>query len=506
MLSIGWGSALMPSRDKTMSALAGLVHGTLIGDGDPEIRDVTHDSRQVEQGSLYVAIRGERADGHSFVPESVAGGAVAVCVDHEVTAGVPQLIVGDTRQVLGDLASAVHDYPSKDVAVVGVTGTNGKTTVTHYVESVALDAGLVTGLVGTIHTRAAGKTIPATLTTPEASDFQRLLAGMRDDGVSLVASEVSSHALDFGRVRGTRFAVAAFTNLSQDHLDFHGDMSSYLAAKKRLFTDYEVGTAVINIDDEAGAAIAAEHHGQLLTVGVDGDISVRDISPLGTGTRIRFGTPWGTADVTAPVLGEFNAANLVLAAACTLAAGIPFDDVVAGMGSVAGVPGRFEVVSGDDPIMVIVDYAHTPEAVATALETGRRLGGGRVIALLGAGGDRDRQKRPAMGRALSRADLAVVTTDNPRTENPEEIAAAVISGIDRESDHVLEIDRRTAIDLAIGAAEDADVVLILGRGHEPMQDLGTEKVPFDDREAASASLASRRESADSEGRSGSMEL
>lgn len=494
----------MASSSKTVSALAGLAGGVVVGDSDPVVSDVTHDSRRVAAGSLYVALRGEHADGHSFVPGAVDAGAVAVCVDHQISTPVPQLVVDDTRDVLGDLASAVHDFPSADIDVVGVTGTNGKTTVTHYVESIAATSGVAVGLVGTIHTRAADKSVPATLTTPEASDFQRLLAGMREDGVTLVAAEVSSHALEFGRVKGTRFAVAAFTNLSQDHLDFHGDMDSYLAAKKRLFTEYEVGTSVINIDDEAGAAIADGHQGDLLTVGGDGDIAVLDLTASGTGSRVRLRTPWGTATVDTPVLGEFNVANLALAAACSLAVGIGFDDVVAGMARVASVPGRFEVVSGDDPITVIVDYAHTPQGVATAVETGRRLSGGRVIALLGAGGDRDRRKRPAMGQALSRADVAVVTSDNPRTEDPSAIAAAVISGMDRESGHLLEIDRKAAIDLAIAAAEDGDIVLILGRGHEPTQDLGTTTVPFDDREVAAASLARRRSSADFGGRSGSI--
>lgn len=495
----------MASSSKTVSVLAGLVGGAFVGEADPIVSDVTHDSRQVSEGSLYVAIKGEHVDGHSFLSSATQAGANAVCVDHESEVGVPQIIVDDTRAVLGDLAAEVHGRPSHVVDVIGVTGTNGKTTVTHFVESIARHAGRVTGLIGTIHTRAAGTTIPATLTTPEASDFQRLLAGMRDEGVSVVAAEVSSHALEYGRVRGTRFAVAAFTNLSQDHLDFHGDMASYRAAKMRLFTDYEVGTAVVNIDDPVGADLAAGYEGEALTVGRSGDVSIHHVEPSTTGhTRFHLETPWGGANLPVPVVGWFNLSNLAMAAACTVAAGVDFDSVSQALPHIAGVPGRFEVVSGDDPITVIVDFAHTPEAVATAVETARGLSRGRVIALLGAGGDRDRAKRPAMGAAISGADLAVVTSDNPRSEDPDQIAAAVMSGVSPESNHILEIDRRTAIDGAIDAAEDGDVVLILGRGHEAEQDLGSERIPFDDRQVAAAALARHRKSAANDPESGSM--
>lgn len=493
----------MASRAKTVSMLADLVGARVANGSDPAVRDVTHDSRGVTEGSLYVAIRGERVDGHSFVESATGSGAVAVCVDHEVTTDVPQIVVGDTRAVLGELAAAVHDYPSTAVDVVGVTGTNGKTTVTHYVESIARHAGLATGLVGTIATRSGPRSVPASLTTPEASEFQRLLAGMRDDGVDLVAAEVSSHALEYGRVRGTRFAVAAFTNISQDHLDFHGDMETYRAAKKRLFTDYEVGTAVVNIDDPTGAEIARGHDGDIITVGSGGDFSVHSVETHSSYSTFTIEIPEGGFHRKAPVIGEFNVGNLVLAAACCVAAGIEHEVVFDAVTNVSAVPGRFEVVSGDDPITVIVDYAHTPQGVETAVDTGRRLADGRVIALLGAGGDRDRRKRPAMGAALSGADMAIVTSDNPRSEDPSQIASAVLSGIESDAEHVLEIDRRRAIDIAIDSAEDGDVVLILGRGHEPNQDLGSEKIPFDDREVAAASLL-RRRSAGFGGGSGSM--
>ena len=479
----------MASRGKLLSSLATVVDAEVIGAGDPEIIDVHHDSRRVTPDSLYVALVGSRADGHDFVDAAVASGATAVCVSRRTGAAVPELVVDDTRWALGDLADEVHEHPSHSLDVVGVTGTNGKTTVTHYVESLAGQAGRMTGLVGTIHTRIAGESIPATLTTPEASEFQRILATMRDRGVSVVAAEVSSHALELGRVRATRFAVAAFTNLSQDHLDFHGDMDSYRQAKERLFTEYEVGTAVINLDDPVGAALAASYRGKLLTVGEKGEISVRRLVQGETGSRFELATPWGSAEVETPVIGDFNVANLAVAVGCCLGIGLDFGVVVAGMGSIPGVPGRFEIVSDGGGFIVVVDYAHTPEGVRRAVANGRSLASNRVIALIGAGGDRDRVKRSAMGEAASAADLVIVTSDNPRSEDPGEITDAVAAGVDPATEKAVEIDRRRAIELAVGSAGPGDVVLILGRGHEPAQEIGGVKVPFDDREVARAVLA-----------------
>ncbi|HEX9762682.1 MAG TPA: UDP-N-acetylmuramyl-tripeptide synthetase, partial [Acidimicrobiia bacterium] len=308
-----------------LDQLAALVGGHLIGvTGDPPtILDVTHDSRQAAPGWLFVALRGVRSDGHDHVAQAVSAGAVAACVEHDTGVEVPQLVVPDTRRALGSLAARVHGDPSHDLAVVGVTGTNGKTTVTHYVESIASHAGLATGLIGTIQTRVRERAFESARTTPEATDFQRLLAAMRDSGARLVAAEVSSHALALGRVRATRFRVAAFTNLSQDHLDFHGDMESYLAAKSTLFLEYEVGTSVIDVDDAAGRRIAdevatrADH--ALVRVGTDGDARSEARHPTGVGTGFQLFTPWGNAEVETPVIGEFNVDNAVLAAVCCLA-------------------------------------------------------------------------------------------------------------------------------------------------------------------------------------------
>lgn len=495
----------MASKGRPLSELAELVGARTRGP-EATVVDVTNDSRKVGPGCLYVALRGANVDGHDFVDSAIEGGAAAVCVDHETGAGVPELIVDDTRAVLGELAASVHDYPSTAMKVIGVTGTNGKTTVTHFIDSIAVHAGLVTGLVGTIHTRIAGESIPAEMTTPEASEFQRLLARMRDRGVSLVAAEVSSHALEFGRVRATQFAVAAFTNLSQDHLDFHGDMESYRRAKERLFTEYEVGTAVFNIDDPVGAELAQAYDGRAVTVGKGGDVSFHHVESAGSGrTSVHMETPWGSIRQVVPVFGSFNLSNLATAAACCLAADVDFESVASALGEIAGVPGRFELVSGDDAIAVIVDYAHTPEAVARSVEVARDIASGRVIALLGAGGDRDRAKRPAMGEALATADLAIVTSDNPRSEDPEAIVASVLSGMDPGRPHLVEVDRRLAIDRAVGEARDGDVVLVLGRGHEPYQQIGAERIPFDDRVVAADTLARMRKSAEYGSESGSMD-
>ena len=492
---------------RTLADLAGIVDGYVRGEhvGGVELSDVTHDSRLAGAGCLFVAIQGERFDGHDFVDDVVARGAPAVCVTHPVTHEVPELVVPDTRRALGPLASAIHGDPSADMAVVGVTGTNGKTTVAHYVASIASSSGLRAGLMGTIHTRLEGETIEAVRTTPEASDFQRVLAEMRDKGAALVAVEVSSHGLALERVRATRFAVAAFTNLSQDHLDFHGDMASYLAAKKRLFEEYEVGTAVVNVDDPAGREIAAAFGGELITVGRDGDVSTTGAQTISGRTSFELNTPWGSASVKAPLVGAFNVGNAAIAVASSVAAGLSFDDVVEGLGSLQPVPGRFEIVSGTSPVLVIVDYAHTPDGISKVISAARDLDRGRVIALIGAGGDRDRSKRPLMGEAVSDADLAVITSDNPRSEDPEKIAKAVLGGVALETDVIFDLDRRAAIQRAIDEAEEGDVVLVLGRGHEPVQEIGGEMRPFDDRNVARRALANRRMSADFEPESGSIE-
>ncbi len=475
--------------------LARVVDGTLEGDGSVVVTDVVHDSRKAGPGKLFVAVVGSSVDGHDHIGAAVAAGSPAVCVERPVESIVPSITVADTRMAMGPLADTVHHHPSADVAVVGVTGTNGKTTVTHYVEAMALRAGLTPGLIGTIGARMAGERVPLERTTPEATDFQRLLAAMRDRGCELVAAEVSSHALSMGRVRGTRFEVAAFTNLSQDHLDFHGDMASYLEAKRTLFTDYEVGTAVINVDDPVGEEMARAADAPVVRVGSGEDAGAENLDLGPGGADFDLITPWGRQRVHAPVSGRFNVDNVVVASVCCLAAGISFDAVVAALADLPPVPGRFQRVSGADPVTVIVDYAHTPEGMRQVIGAARELTTGRIIAVGGAGGDRDRDKRPLMGEALSTADFVVVTSDNPRSESPASIVEAVAAGVLPGTPHEVVVDRRQAIGRAISEASPGDLVLVLGRGHEPFQELADGKVEFDDRLVAAALLAEARSSA-----------
>ncbi len=494
----------MVSVGRTAEELAALVGGEVQGPGGTRVTNITHDSRQAGPGTMFVAVRGAAVDGHDFVYQAVEAGSAVVCVDHVVGSGVAEVVVADTRLVMGPLAAAIYDHPSHAMTVVGVTGTNGKTTVTHFIESIAESAGLRTGLVGTIASRVGGVSVPSERTTPEAPDFQRILRHMSDLGTRLVAAEVSSHALALHRVDATRFTVAAFTNLSQDHLDFHGDMAGYLKAKARLFEELEVETAVINVDDPAGRQIAEGFAGDLLTVGKGGQVSWSELRQREAGTGFELRTPWGSGSVEAPVLGAFNVENAVMAAACCLAAGLSLGEVLAGLGTLRQVPGRFELVSGAGPNRVIVDYAHTPTAVELAISSARGAGSGRVIAVLGAGGDRDRSKRPLMGRALTTADFAVVTSDNPRSEDPAAIIAQIVEGVSAHGNYEVEIDRRRAIRRAIETAREGDTVLILGRGHEPFQEVGGERIPLDDREVARRALEDLGKSTASSSDSGSM--
>ncbi len=457
---------------------------------DVSVRDLEHDSRRVGPGSAFIALRGAAVDGHDFISSAIAAGAAALIVDHEVDAVVPQLVVADTRPLMAPLAAAVHRHPSAEMTVVGVTGTNGKTTVTHLLESIGRAAGKKVGLIGTIGARVAGVPQPVTHTTPEATQLQRLLRSMSDAGVDLVAMEVSSHALAYGRADAIDFEVAAFTNLSQDHLDFHGDMEEYFAAKRRLFEPNRARRAVINIDDPAGARLAIEVAIPATTVGFlpEAGIHARVLSADPRGTTMEIVSPGGAFTVTTRLAGQFNAANALVAAACALEVGIGPDAVGAGLAGAGSVPGRFEPVEAGQEYAVIVDYAHTPGAIHTVIDAVRPLTAGRVIAVGGAGGDRDRGKRPLMGAALAEADLAIVTSDNPRSEDAAAIAAAVVSGAPAGRSVATELDRRLAIRRAVAAAAAGDVVLILGKGHETGQHFATGSIPFDDRIVAAEEI------------------
>ncbi len=445
----------------------------------PVVLDCTHDSRQVRPGWLFCCLPGSVTDGHAHASDAVAAGASALLVERPLDVPVPQLRVASVRAVLGRVADAVHGSPSASMRVVGVTGTNGKTTTTWLVRSLFEHVGWRCGLLGTL---------TGARTTPEAPDLHRALARFRAEGCAAVAMEVSSHALALHRTDATRFAVGVFTNLGRDHLDFHGTMDAYFAAKARLFDAGACAVGVVNTDDAWGRRLAAQAGVPVTTYGL-ADAAALELGP----TRSRFS--WRGHRVELPLGGAFNVCNALAALEAVVAAGVEPAAAAAGLGSVPPVPGRFESVDAGQPFAVIVDYAHTPEGLEAVLGAARAATAGRVVVVFGCGGDRDADKRPQMGAvAAERADVVVLTSDNPRSEDPAAIIAAVLDGIapPHRSRTVVEPDRRSAIATAIAAARPGDVVVVAGKGHETTQDLGPAgTIPFDDRVVARALLESR---------------
>lgn len=475
--------------------LAKTVDGeTVAGDENPPISDVTHDSRMVEPGALYVAVRGFSADGHEYVGQAAARGAAAICVDHRVEFNIPQLLVPSTRAALGPLAAAVWDHPSRNFTLIGVTGTNGKTTVTHMIEAITTAAGMRTGLIGTVGARVSGGSDPDTLqiplerTTPEASELQRLFARMSAAGSDVVVMEVSSHAMSLGRVAGTDFALGAFTNLSQDHLDFHQTMDEYFEAKASFFE--MVPAAVVQADGTWGSRLIGRLPATkaVIRVGEGGDVSATDVSLYVDHSTFTLHIGDRMIPITLPIAGRFNVDNALVAAGCASHIGIPLGQVAGGLADLLPVPGRFEHVSSDSGPNVVVDYAHTPDGVANAVRAGRAIAAGRLIVVVGAGGDRDQAKRPLMGAAAAAADQVFLTSDNPRSEDPDVIINQILVGINDRAMVQIEPDRRRAIHAAIAYATPGDLVLILGKGHEPGQDVGGIVSPFDDRVVAKEAL------------------
>ncbi|TLM98706.1 MAG: UDP-N-acetylmuramoyl-L-alanyl-D-glutamate--2,6-diaminopimelate ligase, partial [Actinobacteria bacterium] len=408
-------------------------------------------------------------------------------VERQLALDVPQIVVEDSRVALAFAAAAFHAEPSRAVDVVAITGTNGKTTTTYLVDSILRAAGRTTGIIGTVETRVAGERRNASRTTPESADLHSLLAEMRDADVTAVAMEVSSHAIDLHRVDAVRFSVAAFTNLTQDHLDFHHTIEEYASVKKRLFTDFEVGRSVINIDDPFGVGIAAELPGAI-TVGRSRDAQVRaeDERLSAAGAIFTLVTPAGAALVNLPLAGAYNVSNALVAAGCALALEVDLATVVAGLEAAPQVPGRLERVDCGQDFSVVVDYAHTPDSLEKAIAAVKDVTEGRVICVFGCGGDRDPDKRPVMGRAAgSAADYTIVTSDNPRSEDPVGIILQVEDGVRATGGaYETEPDRRLAIERAIAMASAGDAVLIAGKGHEDYQIFSDRTVHFDDREVA----------------------
>jgi UDP-N-acetylmuramoyl-L-alanyl-D-glutamate--2,6-diaminopimelate ligase len=440
----------------------------VLGRTSAEVRDLAFDARAVVPGALFFAVPGERADGHDFAPEAVERGAVALVVEHKLDLLVPQIVVRDSRAAMAPAADVFFGEPTRELEVVGVTGTSGKTTTSFLLFAILAAAGRRPGLLGTVEARVGGERRGVVRTTPEAIDLQRTFREMLDAGDRSCAMEASSHASVLHRLDRVRFAVLVFTNLSQDHLDFHGDMESYFEAKRRLFVAEPPPVAVLNVGDEYGRRLAQELP-EAIT------FSAADAGAL---DGVKLG-----------LRGRFNVENALGALFAARALGIDDDAIRRGLESVRGVPGRFESVEAGQPFHVIVDYAHKPGALENVLVAARDLAaaGNRVICVIGAGGDRDRAKRPIMGRLASQlADVTIVTSDNPRSEDPEAIATEIVAGADGEVE--LELDRAAAIARAIELAEPGDVVVVAGKGAEPGQELADRTVPFDDREAAKEAL------------------
>ncbi len=467
------------------------------------VTGVTLDSRAVVAGDLYAALPGFRTHGAEFVAQALDNGAVAVLTDPDgadraAATGLPIVVCDDPRAVLGAVAALVYGNPSRDLVVVGITGTNGKTTTSYLVDSGLRAAGHVTGVIGTVGTRIGDDVVPTARTTPEAPDVHALLAVMRERGVTAVTMEVSSHALRLGRVDGVRFTVAAFTNLSPDHLDFHRDMDDYFDAKAQLFTAARSQRAVVCADDGWGRLMVsrASVEGLPVTtyaVSAPADWSVDGVVSVPGGSVARALGPGGV-DVPLEVRlpGSFNVANALGAVAVLAALGVDPDRAADGVAACDGVPGRMERVPDPDlarGIVALVDYAHTPDAVERAVAAAREGSGGRLLVVLGAGGDRDPHKRAAMGAAASAADVVVVTDDNPRSEDPAAIRAAVLAGTHGPADVVEVADRREAISGAVARAGGSDVVLVLGKGHEQGQEAAGTVTPFDDRLVLAEALA-----------------
>ncbi len=455
------------------------------GDVDAEIASLAYDSRKVGPGTLFFCVPGEKVDGHEFAAAAVEAGAVGLVVERELDLDVAQVVVPDSRAAMAPLAARFWGDPTGELRVVGVTGTNGKTTTAFLLREILEAAGIQCGLMGTVAQVVGGSEEPVERTTPEAIDLQATFRRMVEAGDRACAMEVSSHALALHRCDAIHFEAALFTNLTQDHLDFHGDMEDYFLSKRKLF---EMGpaTSIVNVDDPYGRRLADEF--DCLTFAVAGaaaDFAAQDVSFDAKGAHFSV----GRVEVRTRLPGDFNVANALGAFATANALGVEAGVAAAALERAERVPGRFEPIDEGQPFAVLVDYAHTPDSLENVLRAARRLTAGRVIAVFGAGGDRDRDKRPKMGRAGSEnSDLAIVTSDNPRSEDPDAIVAEILAGIENSGVEV-EPDRRAAIALAMREAQPGDSVVIAGKGHEQGQEFeGGRKIPFDDREVAREEL------------------
>ena len=471
-----------------------LAPGEVIGGRPVEILDLAYDTRRVAEGTLFFCVPGATRDGHDLADEAVAAGAVALVVERPVDADVPQLVVESVRASMAVAADTFFGSPTDRLTVAGVTGTNGKSTTAYLLHSILQAEGRSTGLVGTVEWIVGGESRDAPHTTPEAIDLQRLFRDMLDAGDDAVVIEASSHGSHYRRLDRVRFDALVFTNLTQEHLDLHGDMEEYFQAKRRLFTGVTSPPAAVNIGDPYGRRLADEleaaHRAPLVTFGLRPEAEVRaerlELGPHGS-TLTAAGM-----EIATRLPGVFNVENVLGAVAAALLLDLDEDAIVEGIGAVAGVAGRFEAIDEGQDFAVVVDYSHKPDALAAVLRAARALGDGRLTVVFGAGGDRDRMKRPEMGRvARQLADSVIVTSDNPRSEDPLEIIGEILQGAGTEVE--VDPDRRSAIETAIERAEDGDVVVIAGKGHEQGQEIAGVVHPFDDREVARTALRALRE-------------
>ena len=489
-----------------------------LGPKDMDITDICYRSDKVTEGALFVAIKGMVANGHDYIPDALNRGAKAVIVeeDIELPKNIARLTVMDSRKALAAAGANFYRHPSRELALVGITGTNGKTTTAFLLESIFKESGYRPGVISTINVRFSGQESKSGLTTPESLDLHRLLREMVEAGVNYAVMEVSSHALVLDRIGGCDFTAAAFTNLTRDHLDFHGNMEEYSAAKRLLFSKVLTGSrpgrkraAVVNLDDPKGLEMASGWEGETLCFSLSNQEA--EVHPLSheltlDGIEASIATPMGTIQINSTLIGSFNLSNILGATAVALALDLPLSSIGAGIAALQCVPGRLERISNPEGITVLVDYAHTPDALSNALSTVAALTPKRLITVFGCGGDRDRGKRPEMGRAaVEYSDLAIITSDNPRSENPLDIIEAIIEGSSTTGmprlktdelsgagkGYAVEPDRRTAIRTAVLAAKPGDAVLIAGKGHEDYQILGKITTHFDDREEAGKALAMR---------------
>jgi UDP-N-acetylmuramoyl-L-alanyl-D-glutamate--2,6-diaminopimelate ligase len=482
----------------TVTKMFQTMYGQMVVTHDVEVNGLQYDSRRVERGDVFVAIRGTAVDGHAFIGAAIQNGAKVVVMEDDAAmpdslfghAGVIKVVVPDSRIALAVASANIAGNPARELKIIGVTGTNGKTTSTHLIKSILEAHGERVGLIGTIAHQIGHESVPAQHTTPESLELQQLLAEMKKQGCASVVMEVSSHALAMRRVYGIGFTAGVFTNLTQDHLDFHGSMEEYYRAKKLLFDGLPAAaSAISNRDDPYGRSITDDTAASLVTYAMhaDADVTAGAISMGVNGTTMTVRHPDGEFTVNSSLTGRFNVQNMLAACATGIALRIPAEDIVSGIRSVTAVAGRFEQIVVPRGWTAVIDYAHTPDALENCLRTIQdllpRRGRGRIITVFGCGGDRDRTKRPRMGEIASRlSDITVVTSDNPRREDPSKIIDEILTGVVKGKQVIVEVNRHAAIRRALELATEGDVVLVAGKGHEKYQVIGEERLHFDDRE------------------------